>query len=1277
MWTAAIAVFGIAAFAISGRTALGASANAKASSRAVAVPQSHQPAPHLSLAQLPMRFERNDGQTDPQVKFLSRGQGYTLFITPGEAVLAMHSPSKHSRPDALRPSRANSSDPGSRISRAAATRRDDAKKDGAGESAVVRITLRDAASSPQVEGIDRMVAKSNYFIGNDPKKWHTDVPNYAKVELENVYRGIDLIYHGSAQAQLEYDFRLAPGANPNAIRLGFGAGNKLALDAKGDLIVSIGESKLVEHAPAVYQESGGKRRTIAGAWKLRGTHEVGFQVASYDRSRPIVIDPVLLYSTYLGGTGGDLGNGIAVDSSGNAYVTGFTASTDFPTKNAFQSTIKNRFDAFVAKLNPSASGAASLLYSTYLGGSGARGNGIAVDSAGNAYVTGTTASTDFPTLNAFQSTCPSAASGCQAAFVAKLNPSASGAASLLYSTYLGGTGSDEANGIAVDSSGNAYVTGGTHSTDFPTLDAFQSTCPWASSGCLDAFVAKLNPAASGAASLLYSTYLGGSSTDFGQGVAVDSSGNAYVTGGTHSTDFPTLDAFQSTCPLAGGGCEAAFVAKLNPSASGAASLLYSTYLGGTGGDEASGIAVDSSGNAYVTGDTFSTDFPTLHAFRSTCPSEGGLNGCNPVFFSKLNPAASGAASLLYSTYLGGTNGDEASGIAVDSSGNAYVTGHTFSTDFPTLHAFQSTCPNGSTTFGCFTGFVAEFDPSASGAASLLYSTYLGGTGISDFGSSIAVDSSSPANAYVTGTTSSTDFPIVNAFQSTNNDPASGNAFVAELSSATALVDPVPDLLVGGGITQDAKTLALKGRMVSGVGADGVSRVVVRIPAAVAGEQFTVSLLNDQGNPSSSSNEDGGLGQISDISFTRQNVIVTAKSTTPPMAFAVYQAPVDFPRPGNISDPDASSRMVTIEAQPLPTGAPSNLSVAILRPPVVLVHGIWGKPSNWNAFVPLINDPENRFLVGAADYSDLIGSRITTFLPDDADALGLVSGTALTNYVQKFARANSLGFSYNAKSVLNNIFIAIIDLKYGLNPAHIPVAAVRADIVGHSMGGDISRYLPLLGKSFYAPFTFSQGPVHKVITIDTPHLGSPLPFDLLQSENQCLRDVFMLAANMPFAAVTLDSAKHTTPGAACELSQNASGMSLCPALQQIHQPSTPRLPTALITAKMGPDQLDPIDSSSFVEDSAKAFCSGDPLAADFTSALWPTIFGGDSDAIVSLTSQLDGLAGTAFVAAVHSEGTEVLGFGGPNVLEQASGVPQRVIDLLNIPVTDTSTYQALP
>jgi hypothetical protein len=822
-----------------------ASEPAKQASSPVIAAANHSP--RISYAKLPMSFEPNLGQSDPQVRFLSRGLGYTLFITPSEAVLSMRSPSKNSRPDSLASSRANSRKPGAGIRRAAATRGNDTKKDGVGESAVVRIALKGAARAPQIEGVDRMAGRSNYFIGNDPKKWHTDVPNYAKVELKNVYPGIDLIYHGSAQAQLEYDFRLAPGADPNAIRLGFSGAGKLALNERGDLIVSVGESKLVEHAPAIYQDSGSARRTVAGGWKLRGAHEASFQVAGYDRSKPIVIDPVLLYSTYLGGSGfsagvGDQGYGIAVDPLGFAYVTGATSSTDFPTLNAFHNSCSSCSSggvaAFVTKFNPSASGAASLLYSSYFGGSGNEsGYGIAVDTFGNAYVTGFTSSTDFPTLNAYQNTCTSA----QCAFVAKLNPAAVGPASLLYSTYLGGSSGDYGTGIAVDSAGNAYVTGPARSTDFPTLNAFQSTCPSASgpNGCFAAFVAKLNPSASGTASLLYSTYLGGGGSllgdDQGNGIAVDSAGFAYVTGVTYSTNFPVLNAFQS-------GMGGALVSSLQPAGwTGDASTgVFATTLTDAPVDPGTmGLHytiggtthfAEDNGDGAISGSflTGSVDYSSGEVSLSFSePPDYGTPitvnykqvATNNAFVTKLDTTQSGTASLLYSTYLGGSGntsvgyGDSGSGIAVDSAGNAYVTGEAFSTDFPTLNAFQSV--NNAAGNGQPTSFVAKLNPAASGPSSLLYSTYLGGSGSSiggDQGEGIAVESP-PGFAYVTGYTSSSNFPILNAFQSicpSGFGPLGCNAaFVAKLNpSLSGTASLLYSTYLGGTASDQAAGIAV-------------------------------------------------------------------------------------------------------------------------------------------------------------------------------------------------------------------------------------------------------------------------------------------------------------------------------------------------------------------------------------------------------------------------------------------------------------------------------------
>ncbi len=765
------------------------------------------------FGRLPMRFERNDGQTDARVRFLARGPGYTLFLTPDEAVLALRKPSKDSPARSSLASREVPDGTGSGIPRAPDTRGNDKPNRTPGtrgndkatgrasagvETEVLRVKLVGANRNAQIEGVDRLAAGSNYFIGNDPKKWHTDVPNYARVRYRNVYPGIDLVYYGSDQRQLEYDFVLATGTDSRTIAMRFEGATRLAVNRDGDVVATLpGGGEVIQHLPAVFREHDGKREKIAGKAVLRGKDTIGFDIASRACSGSghdcvVYIDPALAYSTYLGGSSVDDGLCIAVDSSGNAYVTGYTGSTDFPLLDGYQTTLKGTTNAFVAKLNPSASGTPSLLYSTYLGGRATdEGTGIAVDSSGNAYVTGNTDSDNFPTLHAYQSALKASYN----AFVAKLDPSLSGTSSLLYSTYLGGSGNstthegDKAFGIAVDSSGNAYLTGNAFSTDFPVLNAYQGTNKAAGANGPNAFVAKLNPSLSGASSLLYSTYLGGSYYDVGNGIAVDSSGNAYVTGNAASTDFPTFNGYQSTCPSAPSACRAVFVAKLNPSMSGVKSLLYSTYLGGTYMDEGNGIAVDSSGKTYVTGEAQSTDFPTLNAYQHTCPSASSAFGCIATFVAKLDPSLSGTSSLLYSTYLGGSYADVGAAMAVDSSGDAYVTGLAESTDFPTLNAYQSSCPSASSPSGCHAIFVAKLDPSSSGSDSLLYSTYLGGSS-ADYCNGIAVDSS--GNAYVTGGTASTDFPTYHGYQdscptSTGGSGVCDAAFVTELSPPT----PVP------------------------------------------------------------------------------------------------------------------------------------------------------------------------------------------------------------------------------------------------------------------------------------------------------------------------------------------------------------------------------------------------------------------------------------------------------------------------------------------------------
>jgi hypothetical protein len=681
-----------------------------------------------AYGRLPLAFEPNRGQTAAGVRYLAHGPGYGVFITADRTVLAL----------APRP----------------AARGGRAPRAGRGLGAALSFRAIGARANPVVAGGGPLAGRVNYLTGRDRTGWRTNIPTYRQVTAQQVYPGVDLHWYGT-QRGLEYDVVVAPNTDPGKTRLAIdGLRGRLRLTRDGDLMMPTAVGDVVQRAPHAYQVIHGTPHQVAAHFNVTGTNRVGFEVARYDHSQPLIIDPTLVYSTYLGGTGDDDGYGVAVDSSGNAYLTGDTASTDFPTTaGAFQTTSGGGLDAFVTKLNPTGT---ALIYSTYLGGSDFdRGSGIAVDPSGNAYLTGSTNSTDFPTTaGAFQT----AFGGSQDGFVTKLNPTGT---ALIYSTYLGGSDLDLGSGIAVDSSGNASLTGLTNSTNFPTTaGAFQTT----SGGGLDAFVTKLNPTGT---ALIYSTYLGGSGTDNGNGIALDSSGNASLTGFTDSTDFPTTaGAFQTTL----GGSGDAFVTKLNPTGT---ALIYSTYLGGSGDDEGSGIAVDSAGNAYLTGLTASTNFPTTPgAFQTT------FGGGFDAYMTKLNPTGT---ALIYSTYLGGSGFDQGVGIAVDSSGDAYLTGGTNSTDFPTTAgAFQTTSG------GDFDAFMTKLNPTGS---ALIYSTYLGGSG-TDVGLGIAVDSS--GDAYLTGRTNSTDFPTTaDAFQTTSG--GGFDAFVTKFATITPTPTPRPPL----------------------------------------------------------------------------------------------------------------------------------------------------------------------------------------------------------------------------------------------------------------------------------------------------------------------------------------------------------------------------------------------------------------------------------------------------------------------------------------------------
>ena len=694
---------------------------------------------------LPLSFEANRGQTDPQVTFLARDLGYTLFLTAQEMVFVLTSP-KSQRNESIRDLSIR------------APRRGDLPPL---RTTVLRMRLVGGNPQVQVEALEALPGKVNYFIGNDPTKWRTSIPTFARIRYRAVYPGVDVEYYGR-RGGLEYDLRVAPGGDARAIRLGFEGVDRVEVDRQGDLVLHVAGGQIRQGKPRVYQEAGGVRQEVAGRYRLRGPHEVGMQVGAYDSRRPLVIDPVLSYSTYLGGSlsagggvGEDRGFSIAVDRAGNAYVTGFTTSINFPvTPGPFQTTPGGGEDAFVTKLNATGS---ALVYSTYLGGnSNDEGKGIAVDGVGSAYVTGFTYSTNFPTTpGAFQTAFGTkSVPNTNDVFVTKLNATGS---ALVYSTYLGGNSSDEGIGIAVDGTGNAYVTGFTYSTNFPTTPgAFQTS----SGGGADTFATKLDTTGS---VLLYSTYLGGSGGDFGNGIAVDGAGNAYVTGVTTSSTFPvTVGAFQTAFGTKSTSTNFdVFVAKVNTAASGASSLVYSTYLGGSDNDFGNGIAVDGAGNAYVTGFTSSPNFPiSLGAFQTA------IGGGEDAFVAKLN--ATGSA-LVYSTYLGGSGTDEGDAVAVDGAGNAYVTGSTSSPNFPTANAVQPA--HG----GNITAFVTKLNPTGS---ALMYSTYLGGSS-TDVGSAIAVTRGS---AYVTGFTSSPNFPITpGAFQTTIGPGF--HAFIARLTPA--------------------------------------------------------------------------------------------------------------------------------------------------------------------------------------------------------------------------------------------------------------------------------------------------------------------------------------------------------------------------------------------------------------------------------------------------------------------------------------------------------------
>jgi hypothetical protein len=679
---------------------------------------------------LPLIFEQNLGQAAAPARFLAHRRRYDLFLAANEAVFNLGK---------------NGSQP-----------------------STLRMKLAGANAQARIQGMDRLPGVSNYYRGNQPQRWLTQVPQFAAVGYRQIYNGVDLIFHDGGGA-LEYDFVVGPHGDPQAIKLEFAGAEKVMLDPEGNLLLRVGELELKQNAPVIYQDTLAGRKQIAGKFVIDADGQVGFSVDEYDRSSTLVIDPKISYLTYLGGEDGDEdedavdeAEGVVVDAAGNAIVTGTTDATDFPVPGTRSP--RDARAVYVVKLDPTGR---SLLFITYLDGEasdgleimyGNNGGKVAADPSGNIYVTGTTHSDRFPiTENAYQkhrTICGAPPLYCfdynDEVFVTKLNS----AGEIAYSTYLGGRYRDVSNTIAVDREGKAYVAGYTTSgITFPTKNEFQTTGLFGL-GLVDAYVTVFNPSGS---DIVYCTVLGGNREEFLTGIALDAGNNAYITGETTSRDnFPTRNPFQAT----NGGGKDAFVAKLNPALVGDASLIYSTFSGGGGTDTGNAIAVTPNGDAYITGITGSRDYPLLNELD-------GINQVNEAFVTHLRSDG----SLASSTFLGGSGEEQGNGIALDQSANVYVTGFTTSTDIPPALAFQAAKSVGKD------AFVAKLRLEGSGFASpgVLSFSYLGGRG-EDEGLSIAVQNGRVA--YVCGRTPSTDLATTpGAFKGT---AASISGFVARM-----------------------------------------------------------------------------------------------------------------------------------------------------------------------------------------------------------------------------------------------------------------------------------------------------------------------------------------------------------------------------------------------------------------------------------------------------------------------------------------------------------------
>ena len=734
-------VVGMAAFSLSARTA-------------------------MTLGNLPLWFEATHGQTGASAQFSAHGADSEFLIGPTQAQFILR------------------------------------KADGSSASCTMNFV--GVAASATISGNSELAGKVNDLLGNNPAQWQTCVPTFAQVRVEQLYPGISVVYYGTGR-QLEYDFNLAAGVNPGVIALRFDGAEKISVNPQGELVISLPGGEIIQHQPVVYQNTGAARHEVSSSYKILDTRTASFALGSYDHSQPLVIDPVLSYSTYFGGNAGETALSVAVDANGFIYVAGKTFSTGFSnnipwsTTNAYQTNFHGGTltgDAFVAKFDNFGT---NLVYLTYLGGSGEDGaDGVAVDAQGNAYVGGYTSSTNFPTANInlgsglstnISGTYLSGFGYRTDAFIAELNTNGSG---LLYSGLLGGTESDAVMGIAVDpNSGTAFITGYTYSTNFPcTANAFSKklACPYSQYYNANAFVAEIAP---GGTNLNYSTYFGGTNggvgrIDSGQAIAFNN-GIVFVTGYTSSTNFPITNAIPGYKFLNGSTNQInpasdAFVAAFSNASATNLALLYSTYLGGTNNDGANGIAADASGNAYVVGWSVSTNFPFQPAtnlnFSTNLTSYVHTNTsglfaiATNAFLTQIQWNGT-TASIGYSAMFGGNGNDYATAVALAPDGNVFVTGNAGSTNFPIVNIATNSAGLTGTNSGSCDAFIIAFTNNASG---IIYSSYLGGSG-NDYAYGIAVD---PVDGvYIVGQTLSTNFPTLNARQTFRN--GTNDMFLAKIS----------------------------------------------------------------------------------------------------------------------------------------------------------------------------------------------------------------------------------------------------------------------------------------------------------------------------------------------------------------------------------------------------------------------------------------------------------------------------------------------------------------